>query len=54
MDKAALLFVGAGNGRDDAPGHMDSPGAQHSTTAEIAAQQLLKIVAHFGPPPLLY
>ena len=36
----------AASGRVKAPGHRGSPGAEHSSTAEITAQKLLKIHAH--------
>jgi hypothetical protein len=52
-DNAPPLVTTARDGRNDAPGHINSPGAQHSTTAKVAAQQLLEPVTHFGPPPLV-
>ena len=42
----------ANYGRAEAPGHLNSPGVQHSSTAEIAAQQLSKHVLHLGAPPV--
>jgi hypothetical protein len=35
-------------GHDKLPGHTDSPGVQHSSTAEIAAQQFLETCFHAG------
>jgi hypothetical protein len=37
-------------GHTDPPGQIQCPGVQHSSTAEIAAQQLLKQIAHFARP----
>lgn len=42
----------ANYGRAEAPGHLNSPGVRHSSTAEIAAQQLSKHVLHLGAPPV--
>jgi hypothetical protein len=39
-------------GHDKLPGHTDSPGVQHSSTAEIAAQQFLETCVHAGPSSL--
>ena len=34
------------SGRVETPGHISSPGVQHSTTAEIAAQQTVQSFLH--------
>ena len=34
------------SGRVETPGHINSPGVQHSTTAEIAAQQAVQSLLH--------
>ena len=41
----------ANHGRVETPGHSNSPGVQHSSTAEIAAQQLKKLILHSDSPP---
>lgn len=38
------------SGRAEAPGHSNSPGVQHSSTAEIASQQLKELILHVGSP----
>lgn len=40
-------------GRAETPGHSNSPGVQHSSTAEIAAQQFKEHILHSGRPPSL-
>ena len=40
-------------GHTDPPGQIQCPGVQHSSTAEIAAQQLLEYMLHLGAPPVL-
>lgn len=40
--------------RDEPPGLSLSPGAEHSSKAEIAPQQLPKALCHFDSPPFSY
>lgn len=40
--------------RDEPPGLSLSPGAEHSSKAEIAPQQLPKVLCHFDSPPFSY
>ena len=47
---AASSEEGSG-GRDETPGHKDSPGAKHSSKAKVPAQKLQKIVLHDCRPP---
>lgn len=41
------------SGRVETPGHSNSPGEQHSPTAEIAAQQFKEYVLHSDSPSFI-
>lgn len=53
MQERSLASQIAGR-RDEPPGLSLSPGAEHSSKAEIAPQQLPKALCHFDSPPFSY
>jgi hypothetical protein len=42
--------VEVNHGHSKAPGHIDSPGVQHSSTSEVAPQNVQQITLHTGSP----
>ena len=42
------------SGRTETPGHINSPGVQHSSTAEIASQQIQEYIFHPDSPSLFH